>query len=48
MHHFNLLHLVIETSMEGLDQEKELVKNAQKDPEAFGIIFDKVLHFKNI
>ena len=38
--HFNLLHLVIETSMADLDQEKKLVKNAQKDPEAFGIIFD--------
>ena len=39
--HFNLLHLVIETSMADLDQEKKLVKNAQKNPEAFGIIFDK-------
>ncbi|MCH8286471.1 sigma-70 family RNA polymerase sigma factor [candidate division KSB1 bacterium] len=27
--------------MADLDQEKKLVKNAQKDPEAFGIIFDK-------
>jgi len=27
--------------MTDLDQEKKLVKNAQKDPEAFGIIFDK-------
>lgn len=27
--------------MSNLDQEKKLVKNAQKDPGAFGFIFDK-------